>query len=190
MSLKVWASMAVRCSSSNRESSFRARAAPVRCINAERYALSTCLRRMRAISFAQRPASHASRHRSSHSGSWPGATNTSPRSITAIERLRTSEMPSQAIACCSETTAERGRSAGELASRITSPVSTGSDWIRWANCAASVSWLAVSSASWATMRGKGAIVWGAARQSARKACALWLSRGGRTTDPRLNAISP
>ena len=90
---------------SKRDRIFSASAAPVRCISAARKALSTCLRRSRAISLAHRPASHASRHSSSDSGSWPGATNTSPRSITAMAMLRTSATPSQETACCSETMA-------------------------------------------------------------------------------------
>ena len=66
---KVRASIAVRCSASKRDRIFSASAAPVRCMSAARKALSTCLRRSRAISFAHSPASHASRHSSSDSDS-------------------------------------------------------------------------------------------------------------------------
>ena len=142
-------------------------AAPVRCISAARKALSTCLRRSRAISFAQRPASHASRHNSSDSGSCPGATKTSPRSITAmamIAGLRQPELTTTAWLQC-ETTAARGRNAGEFATRMTSPASAGSDWISRASCAASVACCAVSSASCAQTRGKGAMFCGTPKDS-------------------------
>jgi len=76
---------------------------------------------------AHNPANHASRHNSSDSGSCPGATNTSPRNITAIAILRTSATPSHETACCSDTTGIRGRNAGEFATRMISPASAGSD---------------------------------------------------------------
>ncbi len=104
---------------------FSARAAPVRCIKAaRRRSRHACGVRARSPSPTGRQA-HASRHSSSDSGSCPGATKTSPRSMTAMAMLRTSATPSQETACCRETTLARGRNAGELATRMTSPAAPG-----------------------------------------------------------------
>jgi hypothetical protein len=182
--------MTVRCCVSNSERIFNANAAPVRCISAAKNALSTCLRRSRAISLAHRPDSHASRHSSSDSGSCPGAVNTSPRSITAVAMLRTSATPSHDTACCNETIGERGRNAGEFATRMISPASAGSDWISRASWVASAACCAVSSASCAQTRGIGAMFCGLANDWPKNAWAAWECKAETTTaDGRLTSCT-